>query len=566
MNERDAEAWRRAGEALARAGRGEEADAAFERYFALRPGRRLTAEAAEQQRAGDLEGALALYREALTLDPKNVDAKRLMAVTLAKLGRHNEAEREAREAVGLAPDFPGAWTNFGIVMSESDNAEEALAAFRRALALNPLSADAHVACANAAFSLGGVRDAEQNYRRALALRPHFPGALLGLGHVLKTIGRQHEAIAAYRAAVAAKPDAGEAWWSLANLKTFRFSVEERGELRRLLEAPDVSEASRVNLSFALAKADEDSGDHDSAFAHYAAANAVQRRRVRYDPVQTEIANERIISIFDRAFFAKRPGHGCQDSAPIFIVGLPRSGSTLIEQILASHSDVDGTSELPALGRVVAEIGKFRSDSVSYPEAARDLSAADSVALGRAYLTRAARHRTGRRWFTDKMPNNFAHIGLIALILPHAKVIDARRHPMDSCWGTYKQLFARGQSFSYDLFELGHYYIQYDKLMRWWSEALPGRVLRVDYERLVLDQETETRRLLEHCGLPFEAACLTFHETARPVHTASSEQVRTPIYRGGLGAWRRVGPHLAGLRAQLADVIEALPADIREAAG
>lgn len=558
--------WVQAGRALARAGEGAAADEAFERYFELAPGRRWVAQGAEAHRAGAAQDAARLYRQALETDPDNVDAWRLLGLALAALGQGEEAERGARRAVALAPDFPAAWNDLGAVLSELDQAEEAVEAFRRAVALAPRRASAHAHLANALFVYGDLAQAEAHYRQALDLQPGDPASLLGLGHVLKAIGRFDEAVKSYKDCIAARPGAGQAWWSLANLKTYAFSSADEAAMRRLVADADAPRSTRVSVAYALGKAREDDKDYERAFASYAEGAALQRQEVRYDPVQTEMINERIRASFGREVFAARAGQGCADPAPIFIVGLPRSGSTLIEQILASHSQVDGASELPIVGRIAQEIGRFRSDGVVYPEAVPELEPHDLRALGKLYLQRAARHRGARPFFTDKMPNNFASIGLIALMLPNAKIIDARRHPMDSCWGSFKQLFARGQTYSYDLFELGHFYLEYEKMMRWWDEVLPGRVLRVDYEAVVLDQERETQRLLQHCGLTFEDQCLRFHATQRAVHTASSEQVRKPLYTSGLGAWRRFAPHLRPLQEQLRPVLEQLPERVRAAAG
>ena len=555
--------WARAGAALAAVGEGALADQAFECYFALRPGQKLVAQGAERHRAGDLRAACDLYRQAMIADPRNADALRLFAVTAAGLGRPQEAETAARLAVRLAPDFSAAWAALGAVLSELDEMEEAVGAFRRALSLSPDSAEARANLANALFAFGDPSGAHAAYLAALALRPGEPSSLLGLGHVLKTIGKQAEAIAAYRGCLAARPDAGEAWWSLANLKTFRFDAADEARMTALL-AGDLAENSRVGIAYALGKAREDAGDPDAAFARYAEGAALQRNRVRYDPGQTELMTDRLISVFNPDLFQAHAGGGCRDHAPIFIVGLPRSGSTLVEQILASHSQVDGTRELPILTRLSGEIGRFRSDGVVYPEAVCDLESDDFAALGEAYLTRADRYRGQRPFFTDKMPNNFSAVGLIALILPEAKIIDARRHPMDSCLGGFKQLFARGQTFTYDLFDLGHYYLQYDRLMHWWDTVLPGRVLRVDYESVVLDQEAQVRRLLEFCNLPFEMACLDFHKNRRAVNTASSEQVRQPLYTSALGTWHRFAPHLTDLENQLAPLLAALPPIVRDA--
>jgi len=554
----DAAGWLARGRALAAEGRGREADEAFERYFALAPGRRRVAEGVEAQTRGELETAAAHYRAALEEDPSNVDAMRLLGVALSLLGRADEALRHARRAVALAPEYLSAWSNLGAVLSELDRPEEAADVFRRAVELDPNAALSHYNLGNALSTQGDHAGAEAAFRAALVIDPDHPASLLGLGHVLKTIGRRNGALVAYRASLAAKPDLGEAWWSLANLKTHRFSDDDRAAMEALLARDALGKTSRIAALFALGKAFEDAKDYAAAFERYAEGAALQREKVRYDPVETEKINERIMSVFTKAFFAAHDGEGCDDPAPIFIVGLPRSGSTLIEQILASHSGVDGTAELPAMAKLTQEIGRFRSDGVRFPEALRELEPHDLEALGRAYIARTKRFRGSRPRFTDKMPNNFALTGLIKLILPNAKVIDARRHPLDSCMGSFKQLFARGQTFTYDLFEIGHYYIQYDRMMAHWNDVLPGFVHRVDYEAMVLNQEEETRKLLAFCGLEFEEQCLDFHKTERAVNTASSEQVRKPIYRDSLQGWRRFESELGGLKAQLQPLLDELP--------
>lgn len=516
------------------------------------------AEAAGRHEAGDAAGALAAYSAVLAAAPENVDALRLSGVALIQLRRLPEAEKVLRRAVALAPDYAAAWSNLAGLLSETERADEAAAAYRRALAAEPGNPQLQFNLANALANTGDQAGAAEAYRAALALQPAHPGALLGLGHVLKTLGDQAGAVAAYRACLAAGPAIGEAWWSLANLKTYRFDAGDIAAMRAALALPDLSEAARASLEYTLGKAFEDAGAYDTAFGWYAAGAARKRRTLAYDPVQTEAVNDRIIGTFSGQFLQERRGWGHADPAPIFILGLPRSGSTLIEQILASHSQVDGTSELPDLGRLAVSVGRFRSDGVTYPEAARDLEPGDCAALGRSYIARTRRHRGSGVFFTDKMPNNFPSIGLIRLILPNAKVIDARRHPLDSCMGSFKQLFAAGQAFSYDLFELGEYYRQYVRLMSHWDRAAPGFVLRVSYEDMVTDTEAQIRRLLEFCGLGFEPACLEFHKTGRAVRTASSEQVRRPIYTDALGSWRAFADHLGPLRSQLSDILDDLP--------
>lgn len=555
-------AWLAAGKALSAARSGAAADAAFARAFARAPGHRFVAPGAACHRAGDFPGARDQYLAALSVDPENVDAWRFLALAHSALGDGAAAEKAARHATTLLPAYSRAWHDLGTVLLELDRVADAVPAFRQGVALNDADPHAHAHLANALFVHGDLNEAEAHYRAALARQPDDAASLLGLGHVQKTDGRTADAVASYRACLAARPKSGQAWWSLANLKTHRFTPEDEAAMRALLEDPGVAGIARVNIAYALGKASEDARDFDQAFAYYAEGARLQRPLVRYDPVQTENINARIAKVFSRDVFDARAGQGCNDPAPIFIVGLPRSGSTLIEQILASHPDVDGTSELPIIGRIAQEIGRFRSDGVQYPEAVIDLEPHDLRMLGKQYLSRAARHRGQRPFFTDKMPNNFASIGLISLILPNARIIDARRHPMDSCWGAFKQLFARGQTYSYDLLELGHFYVAYDRLMQHWQTVLPDRVLRVDYEAMVQDQEAQTRRLLAYCGLSFSPACLRFHETARAINTASSEQVRQPLYKDALWAYRRVERHLGELEQQLRPLIDALPAIVK----
>ncbi|NNC57157.1 MAG: sulfotransferase family protein, partial [Woeseiaceae bacterium] len=390
-----------------------------------------------------------------------------------------------------------------------------------------------------------------------------PGALSGLGHVLKTVGKQDEAIASYRECVRHNPNHGETWWSLANLKTFRFTDDEIATMQAQLEDEHLPDEQRANFEFALGKAFEDAKDYERAFSYYAQGNDNRRQRENYDPVQTADLHDRFIETFSKEFLEARPGTGNPSNAPILIVGLPRSGSTLIEQILASHPDVEGTHELPDLGRVARSIGLGREDRKSYPAAVATLSDDQLRELGTEYLRRAERHRElGRPRFTDKLPNNFVHVGFLHLILPNARVINARRHPLDSCLGSYKQLFARGQPFTYDLYELGEFYLEYQRVMDHWQEVLPGKVLDVQYEDTVSDLETQVRRILEHCDLPWNDACLKFYETDRAVKTASSEQVRKPIYSSSVQHWRNYEQHLGPLIEVLEPLLEELPADWR----
>ena len=369
--------------------------------------------------------------------------------------------------------------------------------------------------------------------------------MAGLGHSLKTIGRQDEAVETYRDCIKAFPDFGDAYWALANLKTYRFRDDEIAAMEEKVDNESLDTEARANFNYSLGKAYEDSGDYDQAFNRYERGAKLRLSNEDHDPVPPETAHDEIIKTITPEVLQLNKDYGDPDPAPIFIVGLPRSGSTLVEQILASHSQVDGTHELPDLPRMIQAIDRQKPNGFGYPQALLQYGE-ELVTIGRQYIAQTRRYRGGAPFFTDKMPGNFASVGLIALILPNAKVINARRYPLDSCMSCYKQLFYKGQTFTYDLVELGKYYLEYQRMMDYWHEILPGKVLDVQYEQLVADQENQTRRLLEHCGLPWEDNCLRFYETDRAVVTASSEQVRQPIYSMAVDSWRRFEKHLGPL--------------------
>ncbi|MDP9198224.1 MAG: sulfotransferase, partial [Pseudomonadota bacterium] len=375
-----------------------------------------------------------------------------------------------------------------------------------------------------------------------------------------------ECVAAYRNSLERDPDFGEAYWSLANLKTFRFTATDLAAMRANLDDPTVDEINRIHLHFALGKAHEDAGEYTQSFEHYAQGNALYRTRNAYDADQNTARVRHLKSVFTSEFFAARAGSGNPTGNPIFIVGMPRSGSTLLEQILSSHSAIEGTTELPELITMAREL-RAMADSEDIGVYADVLAAMPGESLrdlGERYLERTRVHRkTDRPHFIDKMPNNFLHVAMIRLALPNAKIIDARRHPMACCFSNFKQHYARGQRFSYDLTDVGRFYADYVNLMAHFDAVLPGHIHRVFYERLVEDTETEVRRLFEYLGLPFEAECLRFFENERPVRTASSEQVRQPIYRGGMEQWRHYDGWLGELKSALGPVLDAYPAVPRD---
>ncbi|HEY4968366.1 MAG TPA: sulfotransferase, partial [Steroidobacteraceae bacterium] len=389
--------------------------------------------------------------------------------------------------------------------------------------------------------------------------PRSPNAAelhLSIAHSLKTLGRQPDAIGEYRAATRERADFGDAYWSLANLKTYRFMDAELESMRTAEAAPATGLIDRYHLCFALGKAYEDRGEYAESWGYYARGNALKRAESRYRPEVIELNTANQKSVCTRKFFEQRLGFGVANTAPIFVVGLPRSGSTLIEQILASHSAVEGTQELAEIPRYVLELqGRERDfESPRYPAVLAQLPIAESARFAEKYLDDTRVYRTGKPRFIDKMPNNFRHIGFIHLLFPNAKIIDARREPMACCFGNLKQLFARGQEFTYSIEDIARYYRTYLELMEHWDAALPGRVLRVHHEDVVDDLERSVRLILDFCELPFEPACVEFHRTERSIRTASSEQVRQPIFREGLDQWRNFEAWLGPLREALGDAL------------
>jgi len=559
-------AHKKLGQALAALGKGKEADQEFREYLELDPAKGRVGKAIELMQAGHIDDAVESLKSILRDDPDNVDAMRYLATIYFNKKQHlDDAEALLRHATLVAPGFVAAWMLLGPVLMERSKFLDATDAFREATRLAPQDAEAWGGLGNAHARASNVEESVQAFARSVALDPNSPGTQMGYAHVLKTIGDQAGALEAYRAAIREKPDFGEVYWSMANLKVFQFEKHEVAAMEQQLEREDLKTSPEIHFRFALGKAYEDLRDFDRAWHYYHSGNQIQRTQIKYDLNEFELRQAKIMDVFSPDFLAERADRGCKAADPIFIVGLPRSGSTLIEQILASHSQVEGTAELPILSKIAGSIGRYRRDNLQYPEAVRELRDKDLKAYGEQYMEETRRHRsTDRPYFTDKLPNNFSHIGLVSLILPNAKIINTRRHPMDSCLGAYKQLFGQGQNFTYDMFEIAEYYRQYHAVMTHWHSALPGKILDLHYEETVTDLEAQVRRVLEFCGLPFESQCLRFHETERAVKTASSEQVRQPIYRGALGKWRRYEKHLGVWHEVLDDIIRALPETVRNA--
>jgi tetratricopeptide (TPR) repeat protein len=552
-------AWRALGDHLGAMGDAAGADAAYAahvRHSTRDPGLLRAAAALHENRIPEAEG---LLREHLRRAPTDVAAIRMLAEVAARVGRVEDAEALLHRCLVLAPGFHAARQNYAQVLHRANKPEEALAQVDTLLLHDPHNPGYRNLKAVVLCRLGDYAPAIALYDGILASYPGHPRVWLSYGHALKTAGHQDRAIAAYRRSIALDPAFGEAWWSLANLKTFRFGPDDLAAMRAALARDDLAAEHRYHLDFALGKALEDAADYAASFAHYRRGNALRRAEVPYGADETTARVERARRLYTPDFFARRAGQGCAAPDPIFIVGLPRAGSTLIEQILSSHSAVEGTMELPEVISITRELRQQGAPGQAYHDVLATLDADALRALGESYLERTRIHRrSGAPFFIDKMPNNFAHLGLLHLMLPNAKIIDARRHPLACCFSAYKQHFARGQDFSYDLADLGRYYRDYVRLMAHFDAVLPGRVHRVVYERMVEDTEVQVRRLLDYCGLPFEPQCLRFFENDRPVRTASSEQVRKPIYRDGIDHWRHYAAWLQPLEDALGPVLEAYP--------
>lgn len=542
------------GKVLLKLGREAEAKDILNAFIRQQPHRQRLAEAAEMHRKGDFEGAEGIYREILRADPENVTAMRLLALLAIKLEQYRDAVVLLQQVVLLAPTYHAAHIDLGYAQVEMHELDNAIATFENVIRLEPWNYNAHIGLANALARSSQTELAVAAYEKAIECSPDTAGTYLGLGNVLKTLGRQADAITAYRKGIAIRPDFSELYWSLSNLKTFRFDDDEIRAMHDLLTADGVHDDDVVHLSFALGKATEDSGDYEDAFRHYERGNGVRRMQESYDPVHTEFIGTSVRRVFNKELIARAQGFGHRGVRPIFIVGMPRSGSTLLEQILASHPMVEATHELPEGGRLIRYIDRHRESRERYPDALTELPMDFFTTLGERYDEQTKRYRSGAPIFIDKMPNNFANLGLLALAMPDAIFIDAMRDPLDTCLSCYRQLFARGQSFTYDIEELGLYYLEYRRMMEHWHDAFPGRVLDVQYEAVVADLEQQVRRLLRHCALPWDDRCLEFHNTKRAIRTASSEQVRQPIYTGAVGYSARFGASIGPLKEVLAPVL------------
>lgn len=551
-----ADAWRLLARALRRIdedGQADEADMAAVRATAMEPEMVAIAEA---MMAGDLPRSEALLRQRLSRQPTDAAAIRLMAELAARIGRLGDSEALLRRALEIAPGFTAARANLANVLYKQSRYGEAAEVLDDVVARDPANPGNRNLQAATLGRIGDYDEALAIYGDLTTNFPDHAKLQMSYGHMLKTVGRQDEGVAAYRRALDAQPDLGEVWWSLANLKTVRFTDDDIAAMEAAL-AGEPSPEDALHLHFALGKAFEDRDEAESSFFHYERANALRSEELGYDPQAITALVDRTVEVLTPEFLSLHAGVGNTAPDPVFILGLPRAGSTLLEQILASHSQVEGTMELPDIPAIaMREAKKAGGELRDWPDAVTAMPADRFAELGEEYLERTRiQRKTGKPFFIDKLPNNWSYAGFIHLILPNAKIIDARRHPMDCCFSNFRQHFAKGQGFSYSLDHIGRYYADYVRAMDHYDRALPGRIHRVIHEDLLENPEAVVRGLLDYLGLPFEEACLEFHRNTRAVRTASSEQVRQPINRSGVDQWMPFAQWLGPLQRALRDLPE-----------
>ena len=542
-------------QALARLGKYDAARRAKQRHMQLSPIAQALAKANRLRATGQLAEAEKICDEISKQHPANSDILRLQANIAAEDGRKIIAEGLLKRIIQISPDNSRPYADLGRFFGQQDRYPEAVDALRKSIELDSSVVGSHQLLADYLSILGHSAEALQSYDVALQLYPDYAPALVGRGHMLRILGHWDDAIAAYEKAIEIYPKFGDAWWSLASLKRYRFSPGQVKQMHASLDASAENIASEISLHFALARSFEDDNDFESAWQHYELGNAKKRKTIKYNMVRTEISHDAVIDFFDRDLFENRSPPDSDGPAPIFIVGMPRAGSTLLEQILASHSQVEGAAERPYIAMLSKTLGSKRSGEKVYPEVLADMTDEQIASVGKAYLYYSEGNRPQKLpRFTDKMPSNFSYVGMIRLALPNAKIIDSRRHPLAVCVANYRQLYAKGKNHAYDLNECAEYLLEYDRVMNHWNEVLPSYVLRVQYEDVINDVEAQVKRVLDFCELPWEDECLKFYETERPVNTASMEQVREPIYSDAVSYWKHYEAHLDEIKEILAPVL------------
>ena len=495
-------------------------------------------------KAGRLKLAEETYKKILKNDKSNIDALRLLGLLAFKTKNYDIAENLFIKCLTLNPSFALAWDNLAKLYRVQNKLSKSIPAFENLIKLDSNNFEALVSFGTVYVKLSKYEDGIKLYKKALLINPENPRVYLSMGHALKTVGKREECEKAYKNAIKYFPLSGEAYWSLANLKTYKFNKSEISDMESAI-VKKIHPNERIQMYFALGKAYESNKDFDKSFSNYKKGNWEQRKQIDYNAENYKISIDEMIDFFTNNQSLFSQNYGYQSNDPIFILGLPRSGSTLVEQILSSHSKIEGTQELPNIMSISRQI-KLLDTSIGYPNNLLSLKDKDFSNYGNSYIDETRWARSSKPYFIDKMPNNFVHIGLIKLILPNAKIIDARRYPLDCCFSMFKQLFAQGQEFTYDLRDAGSYYTSYVNLMDHWNKVLPGKILTVNNEDVIDDLDGQVKRILNFIGLPFEENCISFYKTDRSVRTASSDQVRQPINKKGQGRWKSYASHLMPL--------------------
>ena len=486
-------------------------------------------------KAGRLKLAEETYKKVIKKDKDNIDALRLLGLLAFKTKDYDISERLFMRVLEIDPTFSLAWDNLAKLFRVQNKLSKSIPAFENLIKLDPYNFEALVSLGTIYIKLSKYHQGINLYEKSLTIKPENPRVYLSLGHALKTIGQREKSEIAYHNAIKFYPFSGEAYWSLANLKTYKFSKKEISNMKLAINK-NIHPNEQIQMHFALAKALESNNQFEDSFNHYKEGNWLQRKQIKYNSEEYKLSIDDVITFFksNKDIFKSRAN--IKNDDPIFILGLPRSGSTLIEQILSSHSLIDGTQELPNIMAISRDI-KLIDPNNGYPNNLMNIDTSSFNDFGQKYIDETRWARSSIPYFIDKMPNNFVHIGLIKLILPNAKIIDARRNPMDACFSCFKQYFAKGQHFTYDLDDIARYYKDYLRLMDFWNELFPREIFTINYEDIINNPNKKIRELLNFCNVEFENSCLDFHKSKRPVKTASSEQVRQPMYKTGLDYWK-----------------------------
>ena len=484
------------------------------------------------------------FKKVLMEDENNIDALRFMGILAFKSGNHDIAEAVLTKALKLDPTYSLVWANLAQVFSVTGQLDKAKKSFKNILNMDPKNGLIWAEYGTVLTKLANYREGRDAYLKALEFKPDSPRVHLSLGHVYKTMGEINASINSYKNTIIQNNLSGEAYWSLANLKTYSFSKNEIKDMEETLKG-DMSDIERSQMHFALGKAYEVKKDFDRSFRNYYEGNKVKKGLIKYSSDDTSDNTKRILDFFSKENINNLSKSSTNNPDPIFVLGMPRSGSTLVDQIISSHSKVDGTQELPNIIKIAAELNNDKQNS--YPEVLKELDDLNISKLGKDYISETTWARDKAPFFIDKMPNNFIHIGLIKTILPNAKIIDTRRDPMDTCFSCFKHFFARGQLFTYSMEDLGNYYTDYIRAMNHWHKVYGKDIFTVHYDDVINKTEETIRELIDYCNLPFEQECLEFYKSSRPVKTPSAEQVRQPIYKSGLNYWKNYEKHLLPLK-------------------